>query len=348
MPGSIFRRAGRFAVLLVALSGLCHAEPPTGGRSLLYREFNLAGFYSRRDARLGFQPVPPQSSVGFEFFHKFSESPSGLLNPDVLDLYLQLLYEPDDGRLVVRFQDVWMRFAEPAADLRVRLGHFDLPFGLNPITELRGQVLQPLTTLDLGFKKDWGIAVQGEWRGFAYETAATWGTGEELRRRRGRFLWSGRFGLPTYRDVQYGISLLYGAVSKGDAVTKEETGLLQRSWRVGADLVYLYHEPFTTFRGELIFGGDERTPVGGFLLELTQILPSRPHWGVEAQLRTWRRGSPPESTVAPTVTRVESAVGFWHSLPALLTLRLHWQHFFRYEVFDADDRLFAQLYYYGP
>lgn len=343
MPGSVFKRAGRFAVLLVALCGFCHAAPPAGGRSLLFREFNLAAFYSRRDARPGFQSASPQSSAGFEFFHKFPGSSPGRLNADVLDLYLQLAYDPDDGRLEVRFQDVWMRFAEPAADLRVRLGHFDLPFGLNPITELRGQVLQPLTTLDLGFKKDWGIAVQGEWRRFAYETAATWGIGEELRRRRGRFLWSGRLGMPTYRDMQYGISLLYGAISRA------APGLLPHSWRLGVDLVYLYHEPFTTCRGELIIGGDERAPVGGFLLELTQILPSRPHWGIEAQLRAWRRGAPPESIAAlPTVTRVESAAGFWHSLPALLTLRLHWQHFFRYEVFDADDRLFAQLYYYGP
>jgi hypothetical protein len=335
--------------MLVALPALCHAAPVADGRSLLYREFNLAAFYSWHDARLGFQPVPPLSAAGFEFFHKFPDTSPGLLNPDILDLYLQLAYDPDDGRLEVRFQDVWMRFAEPASGLKVRLGHFDLPFGMNPITELRGQVLRPLTTLDLGFKKDWGVAVQGEWRTFAYETAATWGIGEELRRRRGRFLLSGRLGMPTYRDIQYGISLLYGAVSRGDVVSREGPKLQQHTWRLGVDLAYLYHEPFTTFRGELIFGGDEGSPVGGFLLELTQILPSRPHWGIEAQLRTWKRGAPPKSSTTPlAVTRTESAVGFWHSLPALLTLRLHWQHFSSYEAFDADDRLFAQLYYYGP
>lgn len=313
------------------------------GRSLLYKEFNLATIYRWQEARLDFHPASPLNSAGFEFFHKFSASPPGFLNPDVLDLYTQLVYDPLDGRIETRFQDVWMRFVEPLSGTKVRLGHFDLPFGLNPVIELRGRALQPLTTLDLGFKKDWGVAVQGEWQSFAYETAATWGIGEEIRRRRGRYLWTGRIGMPTYRDVQYGISLLYGAVARS-----EGSRLLQTSRRLAVDLVYLYHEPFTTLRTELVLGADGRTPVGGFLAEVTQILPSRPHWGIEAQARVWRRGVAPQaSALLRPVIRTESAVGLWHSLRALLTLRLHWLHSFSYENFNGDDRIFAQLYYYG-
>ncbi len=144
--------------------------------------------------------------------------------------------------------------------------------------------------------------------------------------------------MPTYRDVQYGVSLLYGAVDRSG-----DSRLLQTSRRLAVDLVYLYHEPFTTLRAELVLGTDERTPVSGFLAELTQILPSRPHWGIEAQARVWKRGA----ARSQSAIQVESTVGFWHSLQSLLTLRLHWLHSFPYENFTGDDRIFAQLYYYG-
>jgi hypothetical protein len=149
--------------------------------------------------------------------------------------------------------------------------------------------------------------------------------------------------MPTYRDVQYGISLLYGAVFRG-----EEARLRPNSWRLSADLVYLYHEPFTTVRGELTFGADGRTSVRGLLVELTQILPSRPHWGIEAQARAWRGRGTPGSPAAGTGVRAESALGIWHSLPALLTLRLHWLHYFPHGTSAGDEGIFAQLYYYGP
>ena len=319
------------------------AWPAVGGRSRLHKEFNLATIYRWQEVRLDFHPAPPLNSAGFEFFYKFPASSPGLLNPDVLDLYTQLVYDPAEGRIETRFQDVWVRFVEPLSGTKVRLGHFDLPFGLNPVIELRGRALQPLTTLDLGFKKDWGVAVQGEWRGLTYETAATWGIGEEIRRRRGRYLWTGRIGTPTYRDVQYGVSLLYGAVARSG-----DSRRLQTSRRLAVDLVYLYHEPFTTLRSELVLGEDEGAPVSGLLAELTQILPSRLHWGIEAQARVWKRGVSPEAAArSRSVIQVESAAGFWHSLQALMTLRLHWLHYFPYEDFGGDDRIFAQLYYYG-
>ncbi|MDP6699097.1 MAG: hypothetical protein QGH25_05585, partial [Candidatus Latescibacteria bacterium] len=182
------------------------------------------------------------------------------------------------------------------------------------------------------FKKDWGLAVQGQWHGYACETAATFGTADDLRRRRGRHLWSGRIGIPTYRDVQYGVSLLYGTIAA-------ERGT---SWRLATDLVYMYHEPYTTVKGEVAFGADGQVPVQGLLVGLTQIVPSHPLWGVETQFRAWRRELRPRAS-----TRAASAVGLWRSLPGLLTLRLHWRRHYASGPPPGDDQLFAQLYYYG-
>lgn len=320
--------------LLVLSSSLLSAAK---SRSLLHRELNLAVLYSRRDANLDFHPAPLFSSVGFEYLQKFADGTPGRLNPDAMDLYVQFAYDPLDDRLETRFRDVWIRFAEPASGFRVRLGHFDLPFGLNPIAEPRGVALLPLTAFDLGFKKDWGLSVQGEWQRFGYEAAATIGMGDELRRRRGRYLWSGRIGIPTYKDTQYGVAFLYGVIPQSSLSRK-----LKRSWRLSVDAAYLYREPFTVVRGELIFGADDDTSVGGFLLRLNQIIPANPKWAIEAQMRAWRTGQP-----AAAVTRTEAVVGIRRALPYLLNLRLHWRHYFSSAGIREDDRIFTQLYYYG-
>ena len=325
----------RCLVFLLLLSNL--PLWAAGGRALLHKELNLAVLYSRRQAQVDFHPAPLFSSAGFEYLLKFADGSPGSLNPDALDLYVQFAYDPLDDRIETRFQDAWVRFEEPASGLRVRLGHFDLPFGLNPIAEPRGVALLPLAAFDLGFKKDWGVSVQGEWQHFAYETAATIGMGDELRRRRGRYLWSGRIGMPTYRDVQYGVSFLYGVIPDANPAQR-----LKRSWRLSTDLIYMYNEPFTISRGELTIGADGRASVGGLLLGLTQILPSNPKWALEAQTRVWRT-----DLSTGEITRAESIVGFQRALPGLLSLRLHWRHYFSSGDIREDDRIFTQLHYYG-
>jgi hypothetical protein len=312
-------------------------EAVAAERARFYREVNLTALYSRRDQRLDFHPMPLFSSIGFECLRKFSGQVPGRLNPDALDLYLQFAYDPAVDRVKILHQDAWVRFLEPASGIRVRLGRFELPFGLNPAMEPRGEALQPLAAFDLGFKKDWGVAVQGQWRRFAYETAATLGTGHSFRHRRGRYLWSGRVGVPTYRDSQYGVSFLYGVAVPPGAARSRPT-----SWRLSMDAVLMHHEPFTVLMAELSSGADSGVPVGGFLLALTHILPAHPHWGFEGQMRRWRKGASPEDR-----TRAESAVGLWRSLPGLLTLRLHWRHHFSSAGVREDDQVFAQLYYYG-
>ena len=325
-----------FSQIALLVLGSCPLSA-AGSRSLLHRELNLAVLYSHRDASLDFHPAPQFSSFGFEHLLKFADGTPGRLNPDATDLYVQFVYDPIDDRLETRFRDVWVRFEEPASGFRVRLGHFDIPFGLNPIAEPRGVPLLPLTVFDLGFKKDWGLSVQGEWQGFGYEAAATIGMGDELRRRRGRYLWSVRIGIPTYTDIQYGVAFLYGVIPRS-SLSRE----LKTSWRMSVDAVYLYHEPFTVVRGELAFGADDRTPVGGFLLRLNQIIPANPKWALEAQLRAWRTDQSPAE-----VTRTEAVVGIQRALPYLLSLRLHWRHYFSSAGIREDDRIFAQLYYYG-
>ena len=317
----------------VVLLGI--ASPVSALDRVLYREFSLATIYSGGGGHLAFHRQSPLTSIGFEYLQRFPGRPPGILAPDVLDLHVQLGYDPAARRVRVLAQNFWLRFKESGSGLQVRLGRLALPFGLNPVLELRGEALQPLGVLDLGTDKDWGLAVQGEWRGHVYETAASLGRGDHLGRGWGRALLTGRIGVPSYRDVQYGISGLYGT-TEASAPSRHSVP----SWRLSVDVVYMYHEPFTTVRGEVIFGEDERADVGGLHVGLTQILPTSPAWAIEAQVRVWRERA---TSVAD---RSETVVGFMRSLPWLMTLRLHWRRGHR-GVAAGEDRLFSQLYYYG-
>ena len=312
------------------LLGAFFAGAGAADQHLLYKEANLAAFYASGARQLRSSPEAPLSALGFEYFWKSAETVPGEWRASVLDLYLQLAYDPVAHRLALRARDTWMRFVEPRSGAQVRLGHFDLPFGLTPALALRGQALQPLSALDLGFAQDWGLSARGKWGNFEYEAAATLGSGEALRLRSGRSLWTGRLGLPTYRKVQYGVSLLYGSPFRPG-----QAGRQLASWRLAADGVFIYHEPFTSLKGEVDFGADEGQLAGGFLLGLTQILPASPRWGLEGQARWWRsRGA-----------RAELAAGILRSLPGLFTYRCYW----RYRSAAAGGNgLFAQLYYYGP
>ncbi len=336
MQGLCSRRFRCFAGGTCALLLLCApASLEANSRSLLYREINLSAVYSYRQKNLDFYAQPPQTSVGFEYLWKTTDVIPGQLRAEAMDLYLQFIYDPTDDRIKTRYQDVWVRFGEPASGLKVRLGHFILPFGLNPLAQPRGEVLMPLMGFDLGPKRDWGLVVQSRLGDYTVESAATLGTQDDLRRRRGRYLLSGRVGLPSFHSLQYGVSYLYGNTIKPSRA-------LQRSWRLAVDMIYMYNKPFAGLRAELTLGADDRDPVHGFLVGVSHIFAQRPHYAFEAQVRTWREDLLPEPN-----TRAETTVGLWRSLPGMLTLRLHWGHQFATGAYLDDDTLFTQLYYYG-
>lgn len=319
----------RFA-LVPLLLGALSAGMAAADQQLLYKEANLAGFYSSRAGSLRSSPEPPLSALGFEYFWRAAENVPDQWHASVLDLYLQLAYDPGARHLVVRARDTWLRFEEPRTGTQVRLGHFALPFGLIPPLALRGQALQSLSELSLGFAQDWGLNAHGKWGRFEYEAAATIGSGDALRLRSGSTLWTGRLGMPTYRKVQYGISLLYG-----DPHQPGQARSAPASWRVAGDGLFIYHEPFTSLKGEVELGADEGRPAAGLLLGVTQILPANPHWGLEGQVRLWRSGG----------TEGELVAGLLRSLPGLCTFRLHWRY---RSAAVGGSGLFAQLYYYGP
>jgi hypothetical protein len=313
----------RFPVLILAIAAGVSAEP----RSFLYHEINVASTYD--DDGISLHRDMPRTSVGFEYFQKYDAGPPGRLTADALDLYAQLAHSPG-RRLQARVEEVWLRFADPGADTEVRLGRFPVPFGLSPTLNLRGDPLLPLLELDLGALHEWGVAVESHARGFVYEAATTWPLLSTGRRPGRRVLVSGRVGVPTFRDVRYSLSGLYGTVATPGA------GHVS-AWRLATDAVYLYHEPFTALRGEASFGADGQRTVWGLLAGLSQILPDQPRWQLLAQARRWRSAVPGDGALT------EVTAGFGRALPYLMILRCLWQ-----ERSPGGRRLLVQLHYYAP
>ena len=315
-PAFISSRSRRraLAILIVALALSSQVRGDPGG--LLHREISVAS--SRR---------APLTFVGFEYLQKFDPSTPRGLSRDVFDLYAGLAQTPK-GRWEPGIREAWLRLSDPTADAEVRMGRLSPAYGLTPALELRSTPLLPLFDLDLRVLREWGLATRAYARGFVYEGAATWSLAGTGRRPARRPLFSGRVGVPSFRDVRYGVSGLFGTVSVPDDSRVN-------GWRLAADAVYHYHEPFTALMGEASFGADSHHPVWGFLVRLSQILPHSPHWQLVAQVRRWH-----SSTVA---TDTETTVGVSRSLPYLMTLRGLWLH-----RSAEGGSLIVQLHYYAP
>lgn len=295
-------------VLLLAVTAQAQPVEPgfdaEGSRSFFHWDMNASGFYSARGVSLSstgsshWQPTDriPRNYVGGEYIYTVGET-SPLrdllgplefttvdLNPHVeVDLNAprqkadatSVDINSDDGQRRVRLKlvlhDFWLRFAPEGMErTTIRVGHFDIPYGINPIMAPRGGVfVMPPEIDDIGFKKDWGVGWKAPLGQYDYELAATTGTGlglhsprwfEDASRR--SFALSARLGAPTYWHFQYGLSGLYGKVPTIMADERLSSRAFER-WRVGADVFYKWQE-HTMFMSQVGFGenGDQLFDTG--------------------------------------------------------------------------------------
>ena len=122
-------------------------------------------------------------AAGFEIFKKFSSKVR-----DTADLDLQMritrtetVDKPGSEKTRVEWHNAYLTFFNPLGGfgkLHLRLGHFDQPFGLEPITDTHGTLLQLSSIPNFGFKKDWGVEIFGDLSpDINYDIAYTRGSG---------------------------------------------------------------------------------------------------------------------------------------------------------------------------
>ena len=155
----------------------------------------------------------------------------------------------------------------PRGRMNLRLGHFEIPIGLEHPIDTNGTVRDYTHGRNIGLKADWGASLNGILSGAEYEISITRGSGNSWETEGDPYIAAGRIGTPAYRNVVWGVSAL-----SGDVFDHGNPGQTIEQKRVGADAQW-YVDQFGLL-GEVSVGerNGERTGIG--LVELNRTANS--------------------------------------------------------------------------
>ena len=204
--------------------------------------------------------------IGFDFYKAFNNGKS-----DIGYLILQpYLLRIDNGVAVPPFHDDphdWEYTLRTAIFTFtglgngmpwLRLGHFELPFGLEHSKNTFGNLHQFDIAGKLGMKVDWGIALGQEMEHWQYVFSLTRGSGLKYRDRENPYALTGRVA-SLYDDYwSWGFSFFHGEILKGKS--------LQERSLIAVDLEY-YFGRFGIL-AELQTGEVDKQQTYGGLIEL--------------------------------------------------------------------------------
>lgn len=140
----------------------------------------------------------------------------------------------------------------------IRLGHFEIPFGLEQNIDTNGTTRQ-YTFSDRGIKADWGASINGTLPSFEYEIALTRGSGNDYTNRDNPYIFSGRIGTPSQQNLVTGLSFFTGKVLGASGTTKRK--------RIGIDMAW-YRCNWELLL-ELSAGNNDNTQVANALTEVS-------------------------------------------------------------------------------
>jgi len=311
--------------------------------SLFYKEVNLIGGYSDRDHWIG-KGSELENSVGFEDYRKFSGDYGDYLTTD---LQARVGYDSTKNShdaWGLQIHNAWLLY-KLGYGVKLRFGHFDPAFGLEPELDTHGTIIQTLAAKNIGFKKDWGFGLEGSLSKLDYKTALQLGSGMSTYAKDGNFLLTSRVGSPTTQNLQYGISFLYGRVLESIGMRTiprnklvSDTATLKK--RIGLDSQYLFGP--CLFKGEVAYGNNGGNNVLGYLGEVDYTVPKYQNWELELQFQSWinelARSSSSDSTLM---------VGTSYKLNQSTTLRAAFSHDFNMAGQKEEDKFLVQFYFFG-
>jgi len=201
------------------------------------------------------------SAVGFlgiDLFKVFTSSKGDwgtlIVQPYVTKLnnlknHPNIFADPHSGKMIYRIVS-FNYTGLTRGGLNVRVGHLEIPFGLEHVINTNGTLRDYSHARNFGLKSDWGASLNGHLSGLEYECSATRGTGQSLHAEGSPFLFSGRVGTDRRPNLNFGLSALFGE-------TEGQVGDIERS-RLGIDVIYDWRQ--ITVLGEVCAGrtgGDE-------------------------------------------------------------------------------------------
>lgn len=149
-----------------------------------------------------------------------------------------------------------------AGRLNLRIGHFEIPFGLEYSAVTNGTLRQYLAPRNLGLKADWGVSLNGVIDAFQYEFALTRGSGNTYQDNHDPYTLSGRVGRIGPRS-DIGASGYYAQLTNPGGTSER--------WRVALD-GQLYEGAFGVM-AELGFGETDARGVSNNLIEVNWVNP---------------------------------------------------------------------------
>jgi hypothetical protein len=337
-------KSGALALVLAGfILSIWQVDRVSAGESLFYKELNLIGGYSSRDHWVG-RSSELNNSAGFEDYRKFSNDYGDYMTTDLqMRLGYDSLKNAEDG-WGMQVHNAWLLY-KLNSQAKFRLGHFDPAFGLEPQVDTHATLLQTLANEDIGFKKDWGIGLEGNLGELDYKTGLQLGSGMTIYRRDESYLWTGRIGSPKTENLQYGLSFLYGNVLESMGMrTWPRDGLMSNNAvlkkRLGLDGQYLFGP--CLFKAEAAYGKNDDHDVLGYLGEIDYTLPRLQNLEFELQAKSWvndlgERGS--DDTAL--------SLGAAYKLNQSITLRAAFSRDLNRLDGKEEDKFLIQFYFFG-
>lgn len=223
---------------------------------ILYKEAYLSGRYS-----FGLDNIEGRNSLGFILFGTFSgsEGQIGDMNVQFRTTYyndqfafgkkMPREYTERLNDFEVEVHNAYLRLRALPPMLNVRIGHFYVPYGIQPWTDTHGTLLQSPAMEFSGIDRDWGVALEGQNDKLEYQLGLTRGSGMEYFERNNNFALAGKLSTPRigeHLNDWLGVSFLVGRIFDPMAVErlrgfdmdeKEEKfkGNIVKRWRTGID-----------------------------------------------------------------------------------------------------------------
>lgn len=164
--------------------------------------------------------------------------------------------------------------------LNLRIGHFEIPFGLEHVIQNNGQLNTFNARFNTGRRTDWGATFNGLAHNVEYELG--WVTGPAS----SKGFWAGRIGRSRTKDLWYGVS---GVIGDTNAPARDASVTVERS-RVALDVGANFMSGIHVL-AELAAGRDNGERVTHAFVETGYRNPSETHI-IYAQFRVSRFNDP--------------------------------------------------------
>ncbi len=270
---------------------------------ILYKELYFSSRYSDE-----LKTAEGRNSPGFILFGTFS-GPNGQIgdmnvqfrasyynNQFAYGEKMKREYTEDINDFEPEFHNAYIRFHTLYPMIKIRIGHFYIPYGIQPWIDTHGSFLQSPTMEFTGLDRDWGIAFEGQNDEMEYQIGLTRGSGMEYFKKNSNFVFASKISTPRigeHLNDWIGLSFLSGNIFDPMGVEKlrsydmdyKETTLkdnILARWRTGIDAQKIFG-PFR-LRGEISGGKDaNKEYVLGEFAEIKYALGKNNNWSTYLQ-----------------------------------------------------------------